>query len=106
MANDTTADFLFAFGPGDTFVICLENTVRCSPNIAATAHEILQNWKKLHWVAFPEPEAGITKGTEPDPYICYVNSGHFHSSPTIYTPASGSKLEQLEDLVNEKEYKH
>lgn len=103
MANDTTADFLLAFGPGDTFVICLENTVRCSPNIAATAHEILQNRKKLHWVAFSEPEAGITKA---DPYICYVKSGHFHFSPAIYIPASGSKLEQLDDLLNDKDYKN
>jgi hypothetical protein len=101
--NDTTADFLFTFGPGDTFVICLENTVRCSPNIAAAAHEILQNRKKLHWVAFSEPEGGSTKA---DPYICYVKSGRFHFSPTIYTPASGSKLEQLEDLLNDKDYKN
>lgn len=101
--NDTTAGSLFAFGPGDTFVTCLENTVRCSPNIAATAHEILQNRKKLHWVAFLEPEAGTTKA---DPYICYVKSGRFHFSPTIYTPASGSKLEQLEDLLNDKDYKN
>lgn len=83
-----------------TFVICLENTVRCSPNIAAAAHEILQNRKKLHWVAFSEPEGGITKA---DPYICYVKSGRFHFSPTIYTPASGSKLE---DLLNDKDYKN
>src|SRR5271167_442280 len=27
-------------------------------------------------------------------------------SPTIYTPASGSKLEQLEDLLNDKDYKN
>jgi hypothetical protein len=107
MPKTTTADFLFAFGPGDTFVIKLENQVRYSRNIAATAREFLQNlsWKKLHWVAFSEPEAGITKDTEPDPYICYVKSGRFHFRPAIYTPASGSKLE-LEGLVNDKDYKN
>jgi len=32
--------------------------------------------------------------------------GRFHFSPTIYTPASGSKPGQLEDLLNDKDYKN